>query len=199
MVPKIIQIGKVIETKFQNSAKKQKITKTIIGIDPGLQNFGIGIIYLNKNEIEKAIVKKKIIYDIKERIKNISNYSLILIKLKQTALIEEKLAFIYDYLINLIETVKPDLIVVEDVFVGLNKNSGLKLGIIRGCILTAIGKTKSCFETISPKQIKMEITKRGDAEKEDIQNIFKENLKNWPDEVKFDSSDALAAAICGIR
>ena len=191
---------KTVGTTLKNTALKCTGSEIIIGIDPGLAHLGIGIISLNNNELEYEIGKKeKKIFKSELTAKLIDGYEYILLKIKQNRKIEEKLEFIFDALNEVIKEYNPKLMIVEDAFVGVNKNSALKLGIVRGCILTAIGKNKIPFETVSPRQIKMEITTSGAAQKEEIQETFSKILPNWPKEIKFDCSDAIAAAFCGIK
>ena len=176
----------------------------IIGIDPGLQNLGIGIIQIEKNGTiiteTVAITKKKskTLYHVHEIAKCLSAYECITIKMRVASTIEERLYYAFEQLSILFENYQPKLIMVENAFVGVNKNSALKLGMARGCIFTAIGKYKLTAHTISPKQIKMEITGKGDAKKEDIPQMFEKILPNWENNT-LDSSDALAAAFCGVK
>lgn len=196
--------------------KKSKVAKikkedlyTIIGIDPGLQHLGVGIISIEKNKIIKPeikqITKKKFKkhYNPTTIAKYIIGYSSIIIKLKQNHEIDRRLHYIFETLSALFVEHGPDLIIVEDAFVGLNKNSALKLGLARGAILTAIGGNKIPYQTIPPKQIKMEITGNGCAMKEEILELLESLLPHWNKNLdktsSHDASDAMAAAFCGIK
>lgn len=185
-------------------SKKQPNAEVIIGIDPGLQNLGIGIIKIKPNSIVNArIHKKKTLFDPANIAQNIVSYSYMLIKFKPGRNLEAKLAFAFENISKLFEELEPKLLVIEDAFVGINKNSALKLGIMRGCILTIAGLHKVECETMPPAQIKMLVTGNGAAQKEDIRAIFADFLPNWSKidyhNIPLDSSDALAAAFCGIK
>lgn len=192
------------EKSEENAKEKvnQNIT-TIIGIDPGLKNLGIGIIKIDISKIGEASIigkKKKItIFEPPALARCVVEYAHLLLKIKQARKIEEKLWFIFETLDNLFQEHIPNLVIVEDAFVGINKNSALKLGLARGCILSVVGKHGTMFQTLAPKLIKAELTGNGAAQKEDIQTTFHQLLKNWPENMQFDSSDALAAAFCGIK
>lgn len=160
-------------------------THVVIGIDPGLQNLGIGIIWLNKPKNEIAMHNKK----------QITGYSYAVFKIKQQRTLEQKLAFIFDNLCELFTKESPTMIVVEDAFIGFNKGSSLKLGIVRGCILTAIGKMDKPIQTLPPKTIKMQITQKGDADKLVVFDAVGKILTKWKKTVPLDASDALAAAL----
>lgn len=196
---KIATKNKSIGTLVGNQIERNIQNKIIIGIDPGLKFLGIGIIEIDP-QIFITIEK-----DHKEQIKAesliplITQYTHLLLKIKTNKGTPEKLHFIYETLDKIIEKHTPDLIIVEDSFVGINKNSAIKLGLARGSILTVIGKHKVRIENIAPKRIKMEVTQRGDAQKEDIEQFFEKNLENWKNNEKLDSTDALAASFCGIK
>ncbi len=194
-------VGTILKNEVLEKNPKNSIT--IIGIDPGLQNLGIGIIQLATNKKIKTqeipITKKrsKTYYTPSEIAKCIHGYSCMTIKLKQREL-DERLYYIYEQICIIFEEHQPTLVIVEDSFVGINKNSALKLGLARGCILTALGKYKIAHETIAAKQIKMEVMNKGDAKKEDIYALFEKILPKWS-KTSLDSSDALAGAMCGIK
>jgi crossover junction endodeoxyribonuclease RuvC len=173
-------VGIILREKILESTIE---TRTIIGIDPGIKNLGIGIININNDA---------------SKFEQIKGYGYVVFKIKQKRLIEEKLLFIFDNLCKIFDEEKPALIVVEDGFVGINKNSGLKLGIVRGAIFTAVGRCQIPLQTITPTEIKMHITNRGNAQKEEIQSILEKHLLNWPKDMPLDASDAIAAAICGV-
>lgn len=187
-----------------STIKKLKNGYTIIGIDPGLQNLGISVIQLTHNKKIKtrqvAITKKrsKTVYPTAEIAKCLSGYCCMTLKLKQTRKLEERLYYIYEQICAVLEEHKPKLVVVEDAFVGINKNSALKLGLARGCILTALGKYNIPYQAIAPKLIKHEILEKGDAQKEEIYALFEKLLPKWSN-TSLDSTDALAAAFCGIK
>lgn len=173
--------------------------KIIMGIDPGLQFLGIGIIEIDPQIFTTIeINKKKQIYA-KSLLPLITQYTHYFLKIKQNRETSEKLYFIHRSIDDLITQYQPDSIIIEDSFVGFNKSSSIKIGLSRGSILSAIGKHAKTAEIIAPKQIKMEITQKGTATKEEIEIFFEQNLENWQHSEKLDSSDALAAAFCGIK
>ena len=169
-------VGEIIEYN-KNKIKKNKNQK-IIGIDPGLKHLGISVI-----EVEN---KKPI------------NYQAYLIKIKQQRNLEQKLYFIFTSVCKIIIKHKPMLAIVEDAFVGINKNSALKLGLARGSILTAIGKNEIEYKSISATRIKLNICGKGNCEKEEIKVKLQSVFKKFQ-EAPLDISDATAAAIYGIN
>lgn len=198
-------VGTIINSKT-NFFSSKKSGHIIFGIDPGLRNLGIGILEVKKEvEIEtikiinkKGIIKKETI-PVEKLCETIISHAQILLQIKADRKIEQKLYFIYSNIKKLIEEFNPDLIIIEDAFVGVNKSSALKLGLSRGSILSAIGKFDKNLQIISPKEIKMQVTGKGDCEKDDIWSFFANNLPNWDKNMKMDSSDAVGAAFCGIK
>lgn len=176
---KINPVGVVVKYNFQEEFYAESVEyKKIIGIDPGLKNLGIGVISVNSYH-------------------QMMNYSGILIKIKQDRTIEQKLSYIYEEICKIIECVKPDLIMSEDAFVGMNKGSALKLGYTRGVIFAAIGKYEIKLKTLSPKAVKMQVSGKGDCSKEDLQEKLKKIFTGFDIE-SLDVVDAISCAICGL-
>lgn len=189
------EIGKIVGSLITTNKDK----KIILGIDPGLQVLGIGIIEIDPDIFTTLEINQKKQIKAQTLIPLINQYTHLFLKIKKNSETTEKLYCIYKTINNLITTHNPDIIIVEDSFVGINKNSAIKIGLTRGSILTAIGKHKKSVILIPPKQIKMELTEKGTATKEDVEAFFQENLHNWEKSEKLDSTDALATAFCGIK
>jgi crossover junction endodeoxyribonuclease RuvC len=105
----------------------------------------------------------------------------------------QKLLKIFDRLSLLIKETKPDLIGIEQTFVGSGNVSSLKLGMARGiCILTAEKLSVKTLE-VQPKLVKKNITGSGVASKDQV-NLMVKNILNIVPKSE-DSSDALAVAM----
>lgn len=107
-----------------------------------------------------------------------------------------RLKHIYDTLVKVIRSYKPDEFAIETAFYSKNVQSTLKLGHARGvCILAAVNKQVPTSE-YSPKEVKKSVTGLGNASKEQVRymamQIFK--LKKLPKQL--DISDAIAVALC---
>ena len=138
----------------------------ILGIDPGLRKTGWGVVVWKNNSF---------------------NY------------VDDGFFFQNDQLelgqklMKIINETKPDLIGIEQTFVGSGNVSSLKLGMARGiCILTAAKLGIKIIE-IQPKLVKKNITGSGVASKEQVNLMVKKNLNIVPKSE--DSSDALAVAM----
>jgi len=146
----------------------------ILGIDPGSIRTGFGVINVCGNtytHIENGLIAPPKGMEFKERV-----------------------AFIFRGVSETIEEFRPDYLSLEDIFISVNAQSALKLGHIRGAVISAsVVHGVPVFE-YSPTRVKQSITGNGRAEKFQIQEMVKIllKLKEVPQE---DAADALAVAI----
>ena len=146
----------------------------ILGIDPGSNTTGYGIIDCNGNH--SVHVCNGMIHT-------------------GTADLPEKLRTIFEKITDLVCQYQPDEIAVEQVFMHRNADSALKLGQARGAAITACTlQTVPVFE-YTPNQIKQATTGRGHAAKQQVQHMIKVLLclDRTPET---DAADALAVALC---
>ena len=145
----------------------------ILGIDPGLRKTGWGVVVWKNNSF--SYENDGFFFQNDE------------LELGQ------KLLRIFESLSLLIKKTKPDLIGIEQTFVGSGNVSSLKLGMARGiCILTASKLGVKTLE-IQPKLVKKNITGSGVASKDQV-NLMVKNILNIVPKSE-DSSDALAVAM----
>jgi crossover junction endodeoxyribonuclease RuvC len=153
-----------------------KPDRIILGIDPGTTVTGYGIINISDNKPELLTM------GIIELRKNKDQY----IKLKK----------IFDCTIQLIDQYHPDELAIEAPFYGKNVQSMLKLGRAQGvAISAALSRSIPIFE-YAPRKIKMSITGRGNASKEQVAAMLQRILKFKDTPVDLDATDGLAAAVC---
>lgn len=152
--------------------------RIIMGIDPGTQVMGYGILRVINN--------------------NPSMEAMGVIKLEKYENQYLRLAKIYARVISLIEEYLPDEVAIESPFFGKNVQSMLKLGRAQGvAIAAAISHDIPIFE-YAPLKIKMSITGNGRAAKEQVAYMIQKIL-HIPDEnmlQQLDATDGLAAALC---
>ena len=109
---------------------------------------------------------------------------------------ELKLKRIFERTLQLIKEYNPDELALEAPFFGKNVQSMLKLGRAQGVAMSAgLYRNIPIFE-YAPKKIKMAITGRGTASKEQVAAMLKSilNIKEMPKHL--DASDGLAVAVC---
>ena len=150
--------------------------KIILGIDPGTNIMGYGIIRILGNKL--------------------SMIALGVLKLNKYDDHPLRLKIIFEKTLSLIEQYKPDELAIEAQFFGKNVQSMLKLGRAQGiAIAAALYRNIPIFE-YSPTKIKMSITGKGSASKEQVAAMLQRllDLKEAPEHL--DATDALAAAVC---
>ena len=150
--------------------------RIIIGIDPGTNIMGYGII---------EVAGKKI-----------SLLSLGVLKLNKVEDHALKLKNIFEQTSSLIEQYHPDEFAIEAPFFGKNVQSMLKLGRAQGvAIAAALSRTIPVFE-YSPRKIKQSITGKGNSSKEQVAAMLQHllNFREMPEYL--DATDGLAVAMC---
>jgi crossover junction endodeoxyribonuclease RuvC len=113
----------------------------------------------------------------------------------RAAALASRLAALQAGLARVIEAHRPDLVVVEQVFVAANARAALVLGHARGVALAAASAGGLLVEELSPQQVKQAVVGHGGAEKLQVQRMVQRllGLAAPPPE---DAADALAAALC---
>ncbi len=110
-----------------------------------------------------------------------------------------RLKKIYEELEKVIDKHRPQVVVVEDLFVSKNIKSALKLGHARGvAILAAMNAGLPVFE-YAPLEVKQAVVGNGKADKKQVQMMVKVLLDLPKAPHPADAADALAAAICHIH
>ncbi len=110
----------------------------------------------------------------------------------------ERIGFIHDALVGLIEKFSPQAVAMENIFIAKNVASTLKLGHARGAAMVAVAGADLPLYEYSASQVKQAITGYGRADKEQIQKMVRV-LLCLPDRAFSDAADALAVAICHIH
>lgn len=150
----------------------------IMGIDPGTQVMGYGILRVLDNKPSMMAM------GVMELGKYGDHYL--------------KLAKIYTRVIGLIDEFLPDELAIEAPFFGKNVQSMLKLGRAQGVAMAAAISRDIPIHEYAPLKIKMAITGNGRAAKEQVAYMLQKIL-HIPDEQmlpQLDASDGLAAALC---
>ena len=153
-----------------------KTDKIILGIDPGTTIMGYGLIHIKGNNME--LIQMGVLH------------------LSKLASHELKLKRIFERTLQLVDEYKPDEFAVEAPFFGKNVQSMLKLGRAQGVAMSAaLYRDVPIFE-YAPKKIKMAITGRGTASKEQVAAMLQSllGIKEMPKHL--DATDGLAAAVC---
>ncbi len=151
----------------------------IIGIDPGLNHTGYGVVEIQKDKIIAVgygCITNKVCSSFADKIKKIN--------------------FEID---ALIKTYSPQELVLEEIFFSKNTRSAINVGKVCGAVaLTAILAGINMF-VYTPLQVKQSVVGYGRATKNQVQAMVK-ILLNLPSIPRSDhAADALALAICHIH
>lgn len=150
----------------------------IIGIDPGSQRTGWGIIDPHPQAASPSQMK-------------CIDHGVIEVDARSS--VGERLAQISLELEEIMTKYKPTAMSVEKVFLGKNVDSAFKLGQARGVVLALAGYFKIPVYEYATRKIKKIVAGHGDAEKEQVRFMVEQFLGI---KVKgLDASDALALAI----
>ncbi|MEZ4879226.1 MAG: crossover junction endodeoxyribonuclease RuvC [Chitinophagales bacterium] len=149
---------------------------TILGIDPGTQVTGYGII--NANGYTADLIAIGTIHTSKFD----DHY--------------DKLCKIYDRVLEIINSYQPEVLAIEAPFYAKNVQSMLKLGRAQGMAIAAALSKKIVIQEFSPKRIKQSITGNGNASKEQVAAMLCQILKTKDLPNQLDATDGLAAAMC---
>ncbi len=152
------------------------VDKVILGIDPGTNVLGYGIIHVKHKKMELVVMGV-----------------LRLEKIKDHAL---KLQNIFNKVSVLCEEYKPDEMAIEAPFFGKNVQSMLKLGRAQGVAIAGALSKNIPIKEYAPKKIKQSITGNGNASKEQVAAMLKSLLKFKETPEFLDATDGLAAAVC---
>lgn len=148
----------------------------IIGIDPGSRITGWGVIEVKG-----------------QRNIHVDNGCIFLDRGKLEFF--ERIHQIFLQLTEVIQTYHPREAAIEDVFVGRNAQSALKLGQARGAAIVTLKNFELPLSAYTPTQVKSAVVGYGRAEKGQMQRMVKA-LLNLPDIPYSDAADALSVAIC---
>jgi crossover junction endodeoxyribonuclease RuvC len=146
----------------------------ILGIDPGSQKTGFGII--NQQGSRAEYITSGII------------------RLPRESL-PQRLKIIFDNVSEIIAEHAPQEFAIEEVFMARDPKAAIKLGQARGAaIVAAVNAGLPVFE-YAAKSIKQAVVGTGAADKSQVQHMVKSLLK-LPAIPMEDAADALAVALC---
>jgi len=146
----------------------------VLGIDPGSQRTGYGIIDCRATG-ERHVASGCI---------DVAGQAMVL-----------RLQRIYHEVHALVSEHRPDMIAIERVFLHRNPDSALKLGQARGVALCAAAACGASVHEYAPRAIKMAVTGYGAAAKPQVAQMVC-TLLQLLSTLAADAADALAAALC---
>lgn len=107
-----------------------------------------------------------------------------------------RLKEVYNSLLHLIETYKPDAVAIEKLFFNRNVTTAITVAQARGVMILAAVQQGLEIAEYTPLQVKQAIVGYGQAEKKQVQEMVRMFLKLKSVPKPDDVADALAIAIC---
>lgn len=152
----------------------------ILGIDPGLQRTGYGLIDVGPGGA--ALVEAGVI------------------RADARKPMEVRLGEIHDGVRGVIEEFHPDVMVVEQLFSTYSHpRTAILMGHARGVIFLAAAEAGVDVESYAPNRIKQAVTNSGHAEKRQVQRAVQQAFHLAKPPQPPDVADALAIALCHWR
>jgi crossover junction endodeoxyribonuclease RuvC len=148
---------------------------TIVGIDPGIANIGVGVIANGKSKY------------------TLVNHTMITTPANQDH--SERLNHIFNSLSDVIDEFKPEILVMESLFFAVNARSAMTVGKAMGAISLAASTQKIEVVEYTPLQIKKYLCGYGRAKKPEVQERVRVllGLKTIPRPQH--AADAMAVAL----
>lgn len=155
-----------------------QVEKIILGIDPGTNVMGYGVIRVTGNKAQLVVMG--------------------VIDMRKESDPYLRLGKIFERVTGIIDEYLPDEMAIEAPFFGKNVQSMLKLGRAQGVAIAAAIHHDVPIHEYAPLKIKMAITGQGQASKEQVAGMLQRMLHISDEDMpKFmDATDALGAAYC---
>lgn len=152
--------------------------KVIIGIDPGTNVMGYGVLGILRGK--PSVVAMGVL-----RLNRMEDHYM-------------RLHRIHERVLGLVEQYLPDEFAIEAPFFGKNVQSMLKLGRAQGVAMAAALSRDIPIAEYEPRKVKMAITGNGAASKEQVQEMLVRILKIPRENLlpELDATDALGVALC---
>lgn len=147
----------------------------IIGIDPGTGILGFGVIDVAGSRMSLVTAG--------------------VVRTPAHTRLDERLEEIYDGLTEIIAETKPALMSIEKLFFARNVTTAMSVSHARGVAMLAGRKARLPIAEYTPMQIKQTLTGYGKADKKQVQEMVRMQLRLLEIPKPDDAADALAAAM----
>ncbi len=148
----------------------------ILGIDPGFATIGFGLVDFRHGEpqlLRYGTVTTPPELDFSQR-----------------------LVMIFNDMTELLQTLRPDAVAIEELFWGHNVTTGIGVSHGRGVILLTVAQAGIPIYEYTPMQVKQAVVGYGKAEKRQVMDMTRRLLHMDRVPRPDDAADALALALC---
>lgn len=150
----------------------------VLGIDPGLTRTGYGLVCRGKPHYAMAAG---------------------VLRTPAGTATPTRLAELYDDLVELMRSPRPDIVVVEKVFTNRNRQTAIDVGRASGVVLLVAAQAGVEVVEYTPTAIKLAVTGDGSAGKVQVQDMVARRLNLSEHPKPADAADALAVALCHLQ
>lgn len=151
-----------------------KTPRRVLGIDPGFDRLGLAV-------LEGDPSKPTYVWSTCVRI--------------QKGTPSERLAVVYNAIVETISTYDPTSAGIEGLFFSTNKKTALSVAEARGAVLSALGNAHLLVTEFTPAQVKIAVTGYGSADKKAVSGMVPK-LLTLPTKKRLDDEfDAIAVAL----
>jgi crossover junction endodeoxyribonuclease RuvC len=148
----------------------------ILGIDPGSQCTGVGLIDVD------ATGRARLVHCEGLKLLGAEDFA-------------QRLGLLCEGLERVLEQWQPDQVAIETVFMDKSATSALKLGHARGAALATVVRRRIPVSEYPPRVIKQSLVGRGAADKTQVQHMVRLLLNLGEAKLQADAADALAVAL----
>ncbi len=150
-------------------------TPVVLGIDPGTRIVGYGAVAMRSDGPRLLCAG--------------------VVRLPAKMAVPERLAAIHGRFAELMQSLRPDVVVVERAFAAKNIASALRIGEGRGLALACAAAVKAEVVEMAPRAAKKRVAGSGDASKDQVAAMVKRALRREDLDLPLDATDALALAL----
>ena len=117
----------------------------------------------------------------------------------RSASLSDRLAWIHDRMVQIIDELKPTVVAIEQPFVSRNVKAAMAVGQAQAVAMIAASHRNIPVVNYSPREVKKAVTDHGGSSKEQVQGLVGVLLGLSEPLEPSDRADALAVAICHIN
>lgn len=157
----------------------KKEERVVIGIDPGYDRVGISVI--KKDGINDVLIFSTCIETNKKDLPDI------------------RIMDIYKKIEIILEKYKPEIMIIESLFIFKNQKTVMRVSEARGVIILCASLKNIPILELTPMQIKNSVTGDGHADKKQVKYMVEKILKTtFNEKILDDEIDAIACGLAGL-
>ena len=149
-----------------------------LGVDPGFQITGFGIL----KKVQNSII--------------LLDYGALRLPVKKD--LSVRIGLFFDFFHGKIKEYGITDISLETPFLGKNAQNFLKLGYLRGILYLLANQHKAILHEFSPREVKQAVTGYGGADKLQVARVIMQLFPRFTAPKTLDTTDALAISLCGL-